>query len=63
MSFVDCVAMKRFMTKCGLKATENMIFAIIRRIDIDADAKITRAEFDEATMPLEGFSKCHSTQV
>lgn len=62
MAFVDCVAMKRYLTKCGLKPTDNQIFAIIRRIDIDADAKLSRSEFDEAITPQEVFMKCHSNK-
>ena len=39
------------------KTNEQDHFAVIRRIDLDADQKINREEFIEAIKPQEPFSK------
>jgi len=49
--------LERFFNAQGVKATEQDHFAIIRRIDLDADQKINAEEFFEAIKPQEPFSK------
>jgi Ca2+-binding EF-hand superfamily protein len=51
MQFIDFVAMKRFLQKCGIVMSSSRIVAIVRRLDIDADAKLSQSEFMEAIMP------------
>jgi len=44
MRFIDATAMKRFLLKCQLgggKIKESLLVAIIRRYDLDADAKLS----------------------
>lgn len=43
--YVDHKNLKRFLSKMGVPATESHLIAIIRRFDLDADAKLTFAEF------------------
>ena len=49
--------LERFFNANGLKTTEQDHFAIIRRIDMDADQKINQQEFFEFIRPQEPFSK------
>jgi hypothetical protein len=51
------VALKRFLGKCGLLTPDHHIYAIIRRIDIDADQRVSWEEFNEAITALELSSK------
>ena len=44
------------MIKCGIIPDERLIIAIIRRMDMDADAKINLREFIEGIRPLENFT-------
>ena len=53
LGFIDCVAVKRFFTKCGISVEEAVIVAIIRRLDLNADAKLSRDEFRDAISPIE----------
>lgn len=57
LKFIDCVAMKRFLSKCGYRCTDNKIISIIRRLDLDADAKLSKYEFMEAITAQEAFTK------
>lgn len=43
--FVDNKNLKRFLSKMGVPATEGHLIAIIRRFDLDADAKLSLTEF------------------
>ena len=49
--------MERFFNGQRRKATDEDHFAIIRRIDLDADSKINKDEFLEAIKPQEPYSK------
>ena len=51
LKFIDCVALKRFMAKCGLVLNSTKVMTIIRRWDLDADAKLSKHEFLEAITP------------
>lgn len=46
-----------FLQKHGYKASTNEVMAIIRRMDLDADARLSRQEFIEAIKPEEPYSK------
>lgn len=41
----------------GTPASESHLIAIIRRFDLDADAKLSLAEFSQGISPLLDFSK------
>jgi Ca2+-binding EF-hand superfamily protein len=49
--FVDTCALNRFLHKCGLAESQSRIVAIIRRLDLDADARLSFNEFTEAVTP------------
>lgn len=51
LGFVDFKALKRFLGKCGTVVTNEVLVAIIRRLDLDADAKLTSQEFFEGVVP------------
>lgn len=44
------------MIKCSVLPNENLLVAIIRRIDLDADAKLNFKEFIDAIRPIENFT-------
>ena len=43
--FVDTSNLKRFLVKCCIYASDALLIAIIRRLDLDADARLSRREF------------------
>ena len=60
MRFIDATAMKRFLLKCQLgggKIKESLIGSIIRRYDLDADAKLSYQEFTDGVKPIEVYDK------
>jgi len=50
------VNLKRFLIKCGVLPNDNLLLAIIRRMDLDADAKLNMKEFIDGVRPLENFT-------
>ena len=40
--------MKKFLVRCSYLPNDNLIIAIIRRMDLDCDAKLNQLEFTEA---------------
>ena len=50
--YIDYVNLKRFLKTNGFIATERDLTAIIRRLDLNADAKISFTEFAEAIRPV-----------
>lgn len=55
--FIDANNLKRYLIKNGTAAKEPLLLAIIRRYDLDADAKLKKAEFVEGIKALNDFSK------
>ncbi len=55
--YIDHKNLKRFLSKMGVATTETTLIAIIRRFDLDADAKLTLQEFQEGVTPKCDFSK------
>lgn len=50
--------MKRFLIKCGIFPNEAVLISILRRFDLDADAKLNKKEFIEGVKPsADDFSK------
>jgi hypothetical protein len=56
--YVDHKNLKRFLNfKMGVPASDQHVIAIIRRFDLDADAKLTLREFAQGIVPQLDFSK------
>jgi Ca2+-binding EF-hand superfamily protein len=43
--FIDKTNLKLFLRKHGYRATTAEVIAIIRRMDLDADARLSKQEF------------------
>ena len=41
LKFIDTVALRRFIMKCGTVPSAKQVLAIIRRLDLDADARLS----------------------
>lgn len=50
---IDKVNLKQFLMRCQYLPNDNLILGIIRRIDLDCDARLNPAEFLDAIMPQE----------
>jgi len=57
LRWVDTASLRRFITKCAIKTTDALLIAIVRRLDLDADARLSLSEFKDGLMPLENFSR------
>jgi Ca2+-binding EF-hand superfamily protein len=55
--YIDPQNLKRFLIKTGVFPNDALLISIIRRFDLDADAKLNFKEFAEGIIPLEGHSK------
>lgn len=55
--FIDRKNMKAFLKKHGYLAKTDEVMAIIRRMDLDADARLSKAEFIAAITPDAPYSK------
>ena len=53
LSFIDGQSIEKFLRRWGFAPTDEEITAIIRRIDVSADALISFAEFEEAMRPVK----------
>ena len=54
--YIDQINLKRFLIKCGVLPNDNLLLAIIRRMDLDADAKLNLKEFIDAVRPIDNFT-------
>ena len=55
--FIDRRNLKSFLRKHGHLGSNEEIMAIIRRLDLDADARLSKQEFIEGITPEEPYSK------
>lgn len=55
--FIDTSNLKRFLVKCCIYASDALLISIIRRMDLDADARLSKREFSDGIIPLENFTK------
>jgi len=55
--YVDAANLKRFLIKTGVFPNDNLLVAILRRFDLDADAKLSNKEFIEGIKPQIDYSK------
>jgi len=53
--YIDQPNLKRFLVKCGVLPNDSLLVAIIRRMDLDADAKLNFKEFIDSVRPIENF--------
>jgi Ca2+-binding EF-hand superfamily protein len=51
LKFIDQVALRRYLAKCGIVCSLNRVMAIIRRWDLNANAKLNITEFYEGVTP------------
>ena len=55
--FIDKKNLKSFLRKHGCLASSKDIMSIIRRMDLDGDARLTKEEFINGMLPEEPYSK------
>ena len=55
--FIDKKNLKSFFRQHGYLASSDEVMAIIRRMDMDADARLSKQEFIEGIKPDEPYSK------
>lgn len=55
--FIDKKNLKSFFRKHGRLVPNDEVIAIIRRMDLDADARLSKQEFIEGIKPEEPYSK------
>lgn len=55
--FIDTSNLKRFLVKCCIYASDALLISIIRRMDLDADARLNKREFSDGIVPQENFTK------
>ena len=55
--YIDVKNLKSFLRKHGYKAEKSDALCIIRRMDLDGDARLTREEFIDGLLPSEPYSK------
>lgn len=53
LRYIDEAAIRRFLTKLGHKTLKGELIAIMRRFDLDGDAKVSFQEFVEALTPVQ----------
>lgn len=51
--YLDTYNLKQFLMRHAYLPNDNLLMAIIRRIDLDCDAKLNFAEFYDAVRPYE----------
>jgi len=49
--YIDASNLKRFLIKSSIISNERLLIAILRRFDLDADAKLSKREFKEGIEP------------
>ena len=54
-TYIDCVNLKTFLIRCSYLPNDNLLLAIVRRLDLDGDAKLNYREFIDAMRPLENY--------
>ena len=55
--YIDRKNLKSFLRKHGHLASNEEVMAIIRRMDLDADARLAKKEFIDGIKPEEPYSK------
>jgi hypothetical protein len=60
--YIDRRNLKMFLKKHGYLASTQDVVSIIRRMDLDADARLTKQEFIEGIKPEEPYSRAMKRQ-
>ena len=55
--YIDFSNLKRFLKCCGYIPTNKELSSIIRRLDLNADSRLSFDEFSEGISPIEPYSK------
>jgi hypothetical protein len=55
--YIDKTNLKSFMRKHGRMINDDQLLMIIRRMDLDADARVSKEEFIEGLKPEQIYSK------
>jgi len=55
--YIDKRNLKSFMRKHGRMVTDEQLMMVIRRLDLDADARLNKEEFLEGLKPEQVYSK------
>ena len=55
--FIDTCALKRYLLKCGYLSPQKLLVSIVRRMDLDGDARLCAAEFYDGVQPTFAFTK------
>lgn len=55
--FIDKKNLKSFLRKHGCLASNKDVMSIIRRMDLDGDARVSKEEFIQSLQPVEPYSK------
>ena len=55
--YIDKTNLKSFLKKHNFLPTTSEALAIIRRLDLDADARLSKQEFIDGLYPVEPYSK------
>ena len=56
-NFIDTSNLKRFLVKCSIYPNDALLISIIRRMDLDADARLSIKEFEDGVRPIENLTK------
>lgn len=56
-NYIDFANLKRFLKSTGHIATNKELAAVIRRLDLNADSRLSFEEFNEGIRPIEPYSK------
>ena len=54
-NYIDCHNLKSFLIRCSYLPNDNLLMAIIRRMDLDGDARINYMELVDGLRPLENY--------
>lgn len=52
-NYIDASNLKRFLMKFGYLPNDNLLLSVIRRIDLDGDARLNFNEFMDIVRPQE----------
>lgn len=57
LKFLDTQSIKRFMVKARMYPTDEVLIALVRRLDLNSDARLGRKEFIDGVTPMENYTK------
>ena len=57
LKFLDTQGIKRFMVKARMYPTDEVLICLVRRLDLNSDARLARKEFIDGITPMENYTK------